>query len=132
MKELDPGHKYELETYDGKVPIIVTFVKREGLGFPGNIGHHPGTNLQENMRAEIARLEYLQWQAVELGDNMSAAEDLLIILSIRENIYRLEQRAARRHGRHLAISEAEMSSIETMPTCTICGHIDPTSHLHGD
>lgn len=47
MKVVDPGHTYELDVLDAPQqhqghPLI--FVKREGPGFLGNVGHNPGTN----------------------------------------------------------------------------------------
>lgn len=131
MKELDLGHKYELETYDGNVPVVLTFVKREGTGFPFNHGHYAGTNLQETMRADIKRLKFLQAQALEMSDSISAAEDLLMIVLLRQVLLLLEQRAARRHNRQLLLSVEELNNIEVMPTCPTCGHIDPQSHKHG-
>jgi hypothetical protein len=59
MKVLEAGHKYELLSLDGGEPQILTFVKREGEGYPGNVGHHPGTTLQEVLRAEIDRGMYV-------------------------------------------------------------------------
>jgi hypothetical protein len=44
MRIIDPGHDYILSVYDGEGEQRLTFMKREGPGFPGNIGHYPGTN----------------------------------------------------------------------------------------
>jgi len=38
MQELDRGHKYALRHLDGNEVETLTFVKREGDGYPGNIG----------------------------------------------------------------------------------------------
>lgn len=59
MKVIDPGHVYELAHLDGQHVERLVFVKREGDGYPGNFGHHEGTNLQEVLRALIDRVEYL-------------------------------------------------------------------------
>lgn len=43
MQVIDPGHDYNLATLDGDGSSVrLTFVKREGPGFPGNIGCYPG------------------------------------------------------------------------------------------
>lgn len=60
MTELDPGHKYLLPTFDGELNQTLTFMKREGEGYPGNIGHYPGTNMQAVLRAIYKRMEYLE------------------------------------------------------------------------
>ena len=63
MKVIDPGHKYELAHLDGNGHEVLTFVKREGDGYPGNIDHHAGTNLQEVFRAALDRVKYLDNQS---------------------------------------------------------------------
>lgn len=58
MQELDPGHVYALDKQDGSGTETLTFVKREGAKYPGNISHHAGTNLQEVLRALLARFNF--------------------------------------------------------------------------
>lgn len=113
MKVIDPGHKYEVDSFDGECPQTITFMKREGPGYPGNVGHYPGTNLQEGLRVFIHRTKYL--------DNQVPSQEN------RENIYllrcllaNLEVRAARRH--HIAITLDARTELELTPTCSICGH----------
>lgn len=117
MKVHDPGHIYELENLDdtgGKFPkVVLCFVKREGEGYPGNVGHHPGTNLQEVLRALIDRVEYLNSQIYD-------DSNLLVVNDLRNALWNLESRAALRHGRTLDIGIRE---IESHPVCTKCGHI---------
>jgi hypothetical protein len=125
MKVIDPGHVYELEWLDGKPRYSVEghsawpenrlkFVKREGAGYPGNVGHHPGTNLQEVLRAMIERVKYLEAQ-------VSHPNNAGILVNLRHSLWLLEQRAAERHGRPFELSWA--AGIEEMPVCGRCGHI---------
>jgi hypothetical protein len=90
------------------------FVKREGEKYPGNVGHHPGTQIQEVCRALIDRLSYVQGQEPH-GANLAAIRHLRMVM------YHLELRAARRHGRTFA--EFTDDPIELFPTCPKCGHI---------
>ncbi len=130
MKVLDPGHQYELEMLD--VPTIVEkgtyvaiptlqFVKREGPGYPGNKGHYHGTNIQEVLRVLIDRIQYLQGQK-------ECPENRMILRHLRHCIMLLEQRAARRHGDMMRMSEVPLEGIESMTTCKTCGHIRCNVH----
>lgn len=124
MKVLDPGHSYKLNWLDGTAPQsfhdewaipadVLTFVKREGEKYPGNNGHHPGTNIQEVCRALIDRLKYIDNQIHDDRNTMA-------IIKLQHVIWLLEDRAAERHHRGFDIS---FENIETFPTCTKCGHI---------
>ncbi len=113
MRVIDPGHQYALEHLDGNLEELLTFVKREGAGYPGNVGSHPGTNIQEVLRALIDRLKYLHYQIPDYG-NIYAIEDL------RHALKKMEMRAARRHGRPFPVF---MKDLELMPVCQLCGHI---------
>lgn len=113
MKVIDPGHEYELDSYDGGEPVRLVFVKREGEGYPFNVGHHPGTNCQEVIRALIDRVQYLQRQ-------IPCDENPVVVNRLRDALWQFEQRAAERHGRLLPSFEA---AIEKQPTCAGCGHI---------
>lgn len=114
MKIIDPGHKYSLDNLDGNNNTILTFVKREGLKYPGNVGSYEGTNIQEVLRALIDRLVYLDNQA-------ACSENNQILLFLRESIYLLERRAAYRHGHYLTPRVSD--EIELLTTCKKCGHI---------
>lgn len=123
MKVVDPGHSYELKNLDdpdGEVPpALVYFVKRDGEGYPGNVGHHAGTNMQDVMRMLIDRLHYLDKQEHDHRNGQ-------IIRVLRDSIWDLESRAAERHGRQLSmrdIDEAYEPNIEDHPVCSKCGHI---------
>lgn len=121
MKVRDPGHVYELTNLDdpdGEVPpVLLYFVKREGEGYPGNVGHHAGTNMQEVMRALIDRLLYLDKQVPDYRNQQ-------IIRVLRDSIWDLEKRAAERHGRDLRFADIENEpDIENEQVCSKCGHI---------
>jgi hypothetical protein len=112
MKVLDPGHKYELDRLDGFGKEILTFVKREGALYPGNVGHYEGTNLQEVIRALIDRIKYLDGQ---IHDDMNS----IAVSALRNALFCLESRAAARHGRKLSF----LDPIELAAVCELCGHI---------
>lgn len=115
MIEKDLGHLYELQSLDNfesQPPVTLVFVKREGDKYPGNVGHHYGTNLQEVLRACLARLAYLDGQVQDDRNKIAAGH-------IGRAIYLLEQRAAERHGRK---PPTPMESIFS-ETCEDCGHV---------
>jgi hypothetical protein len=116
MRSLDRGHKFELASYDGGEPQVLTFLKRDNppSKYPGNKGHYPGTNIQEVLRAIIDRVKYLDNQ-------VPCAENKIIINLFRMGLYWLEARAARHHGRELQAITADY--IEFVPTCKTCGHV---------
>jgi hypothetical protein len=116
MRVLDAGHKYLLRNYDcqsGEAQTLV-FMKREGEGYPGNVGHYAGTNCQEVIRALIDRVLYLDGQ-------IDCAENQVALAGLRSALLAFELRAARRHGRELAL---DGPNIEQAFTCRVCGHID--------
>jgi hypothetical protein len=136
MKELEPGHVYDLQTLD--VPVEVEgefnqyfegssqeliFVKRVGEKYPGNEGEpHPGTTVQEVCRGIIARLKYVNNQEFH-AVNVSCINYARII------ILQLEERAAERHGFRLPeslrtwVGASVLPEVETWLTCEGCGHI---------
>ncbi len=118
MRVFDPGHKYKLISIDGDTPQYLTFVKREGDKYPFNIGHYPGTNIQEICRVLIDRTAYLDSQHY-------CPENSININLLRQIIYNLEQRAAREHG---VTFRPPAGNIEGKPACKICGHIFEHTH----
>jgi hypothetical protein len=116
MKTIDPGHKYELATLDGGLPQTLTFVKRHDEEnpdrFPGNTESHPGTTLQNVIRALLERFRYLQNQHACL-------ENAICITFLRLSLWLLEFRAARRHGKFYLKS---ITFSENAPMCVKCGH----------
>jgi hypothetical protein len=122
MKVLDPGHEYTVDNIDGGEGSCsyLRFVKREGDQYPGNVGHYPGTNIQEVCRVLIDRIKYLDGQ-------IPCVENLRALDSLRHVIYLMERRAAFRHHRSLS-EEGVFWNIETKPTCKVCGHIECEEH----
>lgn len=120
MKVIDPGHSYELTNIDGSGSNFLTFVKREGPGFPGNVGHHEGTNLQEVIRVLIDRVKYLNNQIYDERNNA-------IIRYLRLSLMYLEHRAAERHNRELGVL---LDTIENQSVCERCGHIGCRKENH--
>ncbi len=119
MKVIDPGHDYLLDSIDGDAPQRLTFVKREGPGYPGNVGHHPGATMQEVLRALIERAEYVQGQ-------IACPETQLAIGAMQTALYLFESRAARRHGRILASTLEEL--VRADGKCNRCGHVGCLGH----
>ncbi len=121
MKVLDPGHTYSLDQLDTDGTKYLKFVKRVGDKFPGNTTAYPGVNMQEVMRAMIDRCKYLYDQ-----DNCVETGDVLELL--RLCIFKLERRAASRHGRQLSFDY--WWAIEERSTCDKCGHIECEGLCH--
>lgn len=125
MEIKDPGHHFILDELDQDDPTKtyyaeLIFVKREGKGYPGNIGHYRGTTLQECWRAEIKRLLYLDNQEQHLFNSRC-------INRLRQNIIDLETRAAQRHKRQIP---EFWPNVEDMPTCKKCLHIGCKGGCH--
>lgn len=109
MKVIDPGHDYDLRTLDmGDRTVRLVFVKREGVDYPGNVGHHGGTTMQEVIRALIDRGRYVNAQKPN-AETEAAIEHLSIANFL------LESRAARLKGRPLAA--ASLREFESLPVC---------------
>lgn len=112
FKIIDPGHRYELKHIDGFGSHYLTFVKRCGENFPGNVGAYEGTTLQIVIRVLINRVYYLDSQKTCL-------ENKLIIKFLKYCLWLLEFRAARRHKiRYTRSSDFAASS----NLCEACGH----------
>lgn len=126
MRVVDPGHRYALRCLDTDGFLLkeesLQFVKREGEGYPGNVGHHSGTTTQEVLRALIDRTLYVDAQ-IPCGENLEVLDHL------RHAIYFLEDRAAERHGRD-PIPEEWIDHIETLPTCEKCNHVGCDGSCH--
>jgi hypothetical protein len=130
MKVIDPGHSYALRVLDefsakGEVVSSLVFVKREGPGYPGNVGHHSGTTTQEVLRALIDRAHYVNGQIPDERNDDAIAH-------MRDAIYALEHRAAERHDRLASFEEltADYEAIEKLPTCAKCNHIGCDGSCH--
>jgi hypothetical protein len=120
---LDPGHQYALRSLDSESDetVTLTFVKREGPGYPGNQGHHSGTTTQEVLRALIDRGEYVNRQ-VPCAETEAATELL------RSALLLLELRAARRHGRFLDMPSVDRAVYAQC--CSKCNHVGCDGNCH--
>lgn len=96
-------------------------MKREGSGYPGNVGHRQGTNCQEVMRVLIDRIKYLD-QQIPCGENKG------IIRNLQTCIALLELRAAKRHQVHLD-RRVDPEGVEQQVTRLVCGHIFCGGHV---
>ena len=139
MKVIDPGHIYELTELDGNSPRIqfdipgysdwplnrLVFVKREGERYPGNVGHHPGTTMQEVIRALIDRLKYVDGQAWHSTNEATTHH-------LRQALLSLEFRAADQHGRLQDFLDrfSEDDCPELLSTCRKCLHIGCDGSCH--
>lgn len=113
MKVIEAGHTYGLQSLDGGDWEVLRFVKREGEGYPGNVGAHPGTIIQDVLRACIDRLDYVDNQ-IPCKNNRYAK------FALQQAIWELEDRAAQRHGR---ILDSNIVDIEKLIPCSSCGHV---------
>jgi hypothetical protein len=127
MKILDAGHRYELFVLDNEkeepTRVELRFVKREGGGYPGNEGHYAGTNIQDVLRCLIDRCKYLNGQ-------IQCLETEMAIIWMREAIWELEDRAARRHHRKRPTRIGTNLQIEEMAFCSKCGHVGCGGECH--
>jgi hypothetical protein len=111
MRVLDAGHDYELMNLDGSGVSRLTFVKRQGERYPGNVGFHEGTTSQEVLRALIHRAAYVYNQ-------IPCWQTKLAIYLQGFVIWLYEHRAARIHRRRVpGLHEA----VYGIP-CPRCGH----------
>lgn len=114
---LDPGHKYTLLTLDGKRVQTLTFVKRMDAEhpekFPGNTSSYQGTTMQSVIRCLIERIDYLQKQ---IPDKNNVAIRVMFL----NQLWLLEERAARRHSYSFEFRPEEM---DKLPMCPHCGHV---------
>lgn len=120
MRILDPGHRYWLDMLDiegdqRQGTEMLTFVKRQGPRYPGNLSCYPGTNCQEVLRALIDRVKHLDSQVADPHNQP-------ILHHLREALWLFESRAAKRYGREFPPLDA-FDAIEDEPTCPACAHI---------
>ncbi len=119
MNVIDAGHEYDLDSLDGDQSNRLVFVKREGPKYPGNVGAHPGTTMQEVLRALIDRCEYVNRQ-------MSCWETAMAIGFLKSAVYLFELRAARCHGRTLDAPLEDV--VNGVGKCAKCGHVGCEGH----
>lgn len=124
IRVIDPGHIFELLILDDPSDFahrssddLLTFVKRfdpeDPSKYPGNANAHPGTTLQSVIRACLSRFRFLEAQIPDECNQVN-------IHLLRQVLYNLELRAAKRHGMVFNLSVDEC---ETLPMCTTCGHV---------
>lgn len=118
MKVLDKGHRYELASLDGNETQVLSFVKREGAHYPGNVGHHSGTTTQEVIRALLERARYVNSQ-------IPCLETEAVIACLQQALLLCEIRAKRVKGGHLQCDS--LAAMEHASTCHHCGHIECAS-----
>lgn len=119
MKIIDPGHKYKVDGYDGRKKQTITFMKREGTGYPGNEGSYPGTNCQELIRVVFDRTNYLNKQHMHINN-------LAIIRKLGEIMWLFEDRAAQRHG--IDQFDFRPGDIMNANPCEVYGHVICKGH----
>jgi hypothetical protein len=112
VKVLDPGHRYELPHVDGDGTTVLTFVKRDGEGYPGNQGHHEGVIMQEVLRALIDRATYVD-QQIPCVDTEAAIKAMMLACFL------LERRAAVRRGRRTPVLDEAVYGVPHKG----CGHV---------
>lgn len=124
MQVKDTGHAYLLNTLDGAPAQmeVLRFVKREGPGYPGNVGSYPGTTSQEVLRALIQRARYVNNQEYHVANTIAIA-------NMRTIVWLYEMRAANRHGRPI---DFDLEDAEYGPLCGKCGHIGCSGECHSD
>lgn len=108
----DDGHKYKLLSLDGEPHQELTFVKRMGTKFPGNLTKYPGTILQDVLRCCLDRVRYLQRQ-------QWCGENVVILACLKFALWLLEFRAARRH-KYVYLHSFWYAEYAT--PCRRCGH----------
>lgn len=150
MHEIEPGHRYRYQVYpalEEQGPVYstdrdeVTFRKRIGDGYPGNVGHrYAGTSTQELLRVVVARSKYVDGQEQHVANRH-------LIGRARMSLYDLESRTARRRGEaylnrwnaellvwyvgqtHVNLRAVPLTSsfadvpIEELEPCPVCAHV---------
>ena len=115
MKVIDPGHHFQVDSYDGGKPQDIIFMKRVGKGYPANEPPaHSGTNCQELMRVVLDRTRYLNEQYKHKNNEA-------IIRKAQEILWLFEDRAAERHN--IDQFDFRPDDIEYKPHCLVCGHV---------
>lgn len=123
MRILDPGHSYALRVLDG-LPgqeAYRQFVKRIGERYPGNQPPaHPGTIMQEELRAIIDRAEYVnpQTPCAETEAAIGLLKGALLLFEIRAKRVKREW-----------LEAATLDEIILGECCVICGHVKCEGHL---
>jgi hypothetical protein len=102
MKVVEPGHIYELAHLESKGTERLTFIRRSSKAIQ-HPSEHPGTNVQETLRALIDRTKYLD-------DIIGAVENDDALYHLRMALLCYEGRAYRRKMDKLNGESAEHTS----------------------
>lgn len=100
MKIITPGHKYELESFEGGPPQALQFIEKAGSQSGELKTVHDGTTNEEVLRVLIDRLNFLQ-------NRFPCRENAIATTHIETALLWLEQRTKNRkergvEGKHLA------------------------------
>jgi hypothetical protein len=77
MKIIEAGHVYKLDTLDGEMDVVLTFVNRED-------NPHRGTQTQEVLRALIDRTKHCN-RCLEWAGNKAIIHHLRMALALHES-----------------------------------------------
>ena len=117
MKVIEPGHIYIVDSVDGVYPQKIVFVKREGERYPGNVGAHAGTQMQELLRVVADRARYV-------NNQIPCFETDAAIQLVEIAILLMEARAKRVKGKSLTGLTVQQAI--GWKICTTCGHVNCT------
>lgn len=96
MKVLTPGHRYELESFEGSAPQVIQFIekRRKEEGSPELVTVNDGTTNEEVLKVLIDRME---------GMNAKLPNDFtrLAITNLKLALAQLEARTAERKARQV-------------------------------
>lgn len=128
MRVRDPGHQYDLHCLDSEDGSrqTLTFVKRVGPRYPGNVGAHGGTTTQEVLRALIDRTKYVDRQ-IHHRANDTVLDCLMSALWALENRAR-DERGQPRHSPSDFVIAPDRLTFEQMKICPKCAHVDCLKH----
>lgn len=95
MKNLTPGHRYELESFDGGHPQVLQFIEKcqsNDGAYTRFVTLNDGTTNEEVLEVLIDRLQFLQAKA-------SCRENAIVITKLEEALMWLNKRTADRKAR---------------------------------
>lgn len=105
MRVVEPGHEYELDHLESEGHETLTFIRRSSGAIDYGDGEHPGTNVQEVLRALIDRTEYL-------NNVLPSVETLDAAWFLRMALFCYEARAYRRKLQKLNKGAEENEFVE--------------------
>jgi hypothetical protein len=109
VKIIEPGHVYSVANVDGPGEQTIRFVRRRDEHAKLLEESEEGILSQELLRVLIDRVRYL-------NDEDPCAEDVEIIVRLRESLRLFETRASRR-------TIEKMPMVEMADACPICHHL---------